>query len=222
MDYLVNFNEKLAVRLKFLAFSFMCLVLPRTILTVSRPSQWCGILSTWIILSCKRSLFFSPVSPCQIFKLIPNSSSNAYLKPTSFPPLFSGLKPFVPSATSNSLAVSNLTTIAGELAAGDSSGIRTAWWTLTFRADARSVLDLYQQGKQIFGDLLTIPGTLWSINIQPINKQMINATVAGDSPSGLVDPSENLFRKSDRLNLFYYSLIIPCHDSSPSRACTMD
>jgi hypothetical protein len=74
---------------------------------------------------------------------------------------------------------------------------------LTFTADAQAVFDLYQQGKQIFADLLTVPGTLWSINIQPINKGMIEATVDGDSPSGLVGPSKNLFRESIPFNEVY-------------------
>jgi hypothetical protein len=136
--------------------------------------------------------------------------------------LFSGLKPFVPSATSSTIAISNITTVAGELALGDISGLRTAWWTLTFTADAQAVFDLYQQGKQIFADLLTVPGTSWSINIQPINKGMIQATVAGDSPSGLVDPSKNLFRESIGLSEVYPLLLIPHHGSSSSGACTMD
>lgn len=127
-----------------------------------------------------------------------NSVSAAYLSPVSFPELFSGLNAFVPNATSNTLGLTNLTSITAEFAAGDPSGFRTAWWTLTFEPDVQLVLDVQSYGEQLFADLLNDNGTQWSLNIQPINSQMINATNSGaGNPAGL--EGDNLFRESHKL-----------------------
>ncbi|KZT04891.1 FAD-binding domain-containing protein [Laetiporus sulphureus 93-53] len=115
----------------------------------------------------------------------------AYLLPVSFPPLFSGLEQLIPNATENTLEITNLTAIATSFADADPSGYRQAWWTLTFEADTQLVLDVQQYGRALFADLLAVNGTQWSLNVQPINHQMITATQAANNPAGL--EGENLF-----------------------------
>lgn len=82
--------------------------------------------------------------------------------------------------------------LTAAFAAGDPSGFRTNWWTLTFDADAQIVLDVFDYGKQLFADLVTTNGTQWSLDIQPIDQKFIQATQAGNNPSGL--SGDNLFR----------------------------
>lgn len=117
--------------------------------------------------------------------------STAYLLPVSFPPLFSGLEPFVPDATSDTLTITNITAITADFAAGDPSGFRTAWWTLTFELDPQTVLEVFQYGQELFSDLVAVNGTQWSLNIQPINQDFIKATEAANNPAGL--EGDNLF-----------------------------
>lgn len=81
--------------------------------------------------------------------------------------------------------------LTAAFAAGDPSGFRTNWWTLTFDADAQIVLDVFDYGKQLFADLVTTNGTQWSLDIQPIDQKFIQATQAGNNPSGL--SGDNLF-----------------------------
>ncbi|EED81420.1 predicted protein [Postia placenta Mad-698-R] len=119
------------------------------------------------------------------------SVSTAYLLPVSFPPLFSGLEPFVPDATSDTLTITNITAITADFAAGDPSGFRTAWWTLTFELDPQTVLEVFQYGQELFSDLVAVNGTQWSLNIQPINQDFIKATEAANNPAGL--EGDNLF-----------------------------
>ncbi|THU82728.1 hypothetical protein K435DRAFT_808069 [Dendrothele bispora CBS 962.96] len=125
------------------------------------------------------------------------ASFDVYLKPQEFPPLFAGLREFVPEASVNTLRIANLTAFATETAGGDPSGSRVAWWTLTVAADSQLIQDIFAQGQSHFADLLKLNGatTTWSLTTQPINRQMINATIANGSPVGFTaqDAENNLF-----------------------------
>lgn len=118
-------------------------------------------------------------------------SPNTYLKPEPFPALFSELESFTPFQ--DTLRVTTLVDITDEVSRSSPSGSRTQWFSLTFKADANLVWDVYTKGTQIFESTLQRPGTSWGLTVQPINAGLIAAgSRNGGNPSGLSEDDGDL------------------------------
>ncbi|KAJ7446925.1 hypothetical protein B0H11DRAFT_2336378 [Mycena galericulata] len=125
-------------------------------------------------------------------------SVNIHLSPASddvdFPPLFSDLAVFTPHAISNTMRRTTVVGLTDEVSTLLPSGIRPAWWTLTLKADARMMWDLYVHGSDMFRPYEDRPGFNFALNTQPINVGIVEAGLrkAGGNPFGMAQSDGDL------------------------------
>ncbi|KAJ7490895.1 hypothetical protein FB451DRAFT_627038 [Mycena latifolia] len=113
-------------------------------------------------------------------------SSNIYLSPIAFPPLYSDLQTLVPDALLNTMRISDLMSITDEFQAMAPAAGRVLTITLTLKPDAALLWDIHRHGVEIFEPYLTRTGFSWAMLFQPINHGLATAGAKnGGNPSGI-------------------------------------
>ena len=73
-------------------------------------------------------------------------------------------------------------------------GGRAQWFSFTIQTDAQFAWALHLDGKEMFKELVDIPGASWALTFQPINKRLMSAgTRNGGNPSRMKEGDGNLF-----------------------------
>ncbi|KAJ7701558.1 hypothetical protein B0H17DRAFT_1244389, partial [Mycena rosella] len=109
---------------------------------------------------------------------------SVYLQPVAFPPLFSDLEKFKPlSSTMRMASLAEITDEVSDLFAG---GVRTQWFTLTVKADAKILLDIQERGAATFKPDRNRPGFISGLTVQPVNVGLVAAgSRNGGNPMGM-------------------------------------
>lgn len=111
-------------------------------------------------------------------------SANIYLEPIAFPPLFSELEPFQP--VSSTMRFTNLQNVTDEVQSLFEGGNRARWFTLTMKANAQIMWDIFSKGREIFEPYQQRNGFIHAFTVQPINVGLIAAgSRNGGNPSGM-------------------------------------
>jgi hypothetical protein len=131
---------------------------------------------------------------------------SVYLEPVEFPPLFSELRQF--EAFSNTMRMASVVEITDEISELFAGGVRTLWFTLTVKADAKLLFDMQEHASEYFKADRGRPGFMSGLTLQPIN---VGLAAAGSrnagNPIGLSTEDGDSIRQC----LFYSLLMLLMH-----------
>ncbi|KAJ7160981.1 hypothetical protein C8R46DRAFT_1038176 [Mycena filopes] len=118
---------------------------------------------------------------------------SVYLKPVVFPPLFSSLMELGIEPFANTMRITNITSVTDEVSDLFSGGVRTQWFTLTVKADAQILLDIYERGAATFKPDRQRPGFISGLTVQPISVGLVAAgSRNGGNPMGMTTEDGDL------------------------------
>ncbi|KAJ7143268.1 hypothetical protein C8R46DRAFT_1167900 [Mycena filopes] len=133
-----------------------------------------------------------------------------YLEPiTSNPPLFSAFTGLDFAPLSSSMRTARLTDLTDEVADMFTGGVRTRWFTLTVKPDAKILLDIHEHAAAAFKPDRQRAGFISGLTVQPISAGLaaVGATKGGN-PMGIRPEDGDLLRKFHLTQFAFNSVLL--------------